>query len=119
MSWKLEKTDCSFASLSQGTKRIVTETLVEMNSEDPDEGTKRRFNDAFHHILNNGVFPRPLITMRIASGLSVLDGNHRIAAFCGLQEMPTEKFKELGLKKPAQEQEVWIGTHSRGETPLD
>jgi hypothetical protein len=91
VSWKLEKTDCSFASLSQGTKRIVTETLVEMNSEDPDEGTKRRFNDAFHHILNNGVFPRPLITMRIASGLSVLDGNHRIAAFCGLQRNADRK----------------------------
>jgi hypothetical protein len=75
--------------------------------------------DAFHYILNKATFPKPLITMKIANGLSILDGNHRAAAFCGLQRMPAEKFEQLGLQKAAQEQEVWVGTHIRGETPLD
>ncbi len=117
--WKMEKIDCSFVNLSQSTKRIVTEMLADMNGGRADKGTKRRFDQAFQYILNNAAFPKPLITMRIASGLSILDGNHRIAAFCGLQEMPAEKFEQLGLQKPAQEQDVWLGTHSRGETPLD
>jgi hypothetical protein len=33
--------------------------------------------------------------------------------------LPTESLVKRGLKKPAQEQELWIGTHSRGEVPLD
>jgi hypothetical protein len=45
-------------------------------------------------------------------------GNHRITAFCGLQEMPAETLEKRGLQKPAQEQELWIGMHSRGEVPL-
>jgi hypothetical protein len=119
VTWKLEKIDCNFANLSQFTKSIVTQMLAETNDETADEGTKRRFNDAFHYILNNAALPKPLITMRLADGLSIIDGNHRIAAFCGLQKMPVEKFERRGLQKPAPEQEVWIGTHTRGETPLD
>jgi hypothetical protein len=70
-------------------------------------------------MMKNGVFEKPLIAMRLPDGLSVLDGNHRISAFCGLQEMPAELLEQRGLKKPAPEQDLWIGTHSRGEVPLD
>jgi hypothetical protein len=93
--------------------------LAEITSGNVEEGTKRRFDNAFRYILNNAAFPKPLITMKTASGLSVLDGNHRVAAFCGLQKMPTEKFEQLGLQEAPQVQEVWVGMHSRGETPLD
>jgi hypothetical protein len=31
--------------------------------------------------------------------------------------MPAGKFEQLGLQKLTQEQEVWVGTHSRGEMP--
>jgi hypothetical protein len=64
-------------------------------------------------------FLKPLIVMELADGQSVLDGNHRVSAFCGLQKMPEESFTKLGLKKPAEEQDVWVGTHSDGEVPLD
>jgi hypothetical protein len=93
--------------------------LTEITSGKTDAGTKGRFDRAFHHILNNATFEEPLITIRIAGGLSILDGNHRVAAFCALQKMGPEQFERLGLQKPAQEQDVWVGAHSRGETPLD
>ena len=119
VTWKLEKTNCSFAKLAQPTQAIVTKMLTEITSGKADAGTKRRFDRAFHHILNNAAFEAPLIAIRTAGGLSILDGNHRIAAFCGLQKMGAEKFEKLGLQRPAQEHDVWVGTHSRGETPLD
>jgi NAD(P)H-hydrate repair Nnr-like enzyme with NAD(P)H-hydrate epimerase domain len=58
---------------------------------------KRRFEDAFHHILNNAAFPKPVIAMNVPSGLTVLDGSHRVAAFCTLQMMPDAKFESLKL----------------------
>jgi hypothetical protein len=119
VTWKREEIDCGFANLTQSTKSIVTRMLAEITSGNVDEGTKRRFNNAFHYILNNAAFPKPLITMKTASGLSVPDGNHRAAAFCGLQQMPAEQFEQRGLRKAAQVQDVWVGTHSRGEAPLD
>jgi hypothetical protein len=69
--------------------------------------------------MKNGTFEMPLIAIRLPDRLSVLDGNHRISAFCGLQEMPAGSLEQRGMKKPAPEQDVWIGTHSRGEVPLD
>jgi hypothetical protein len=35
-----------------------------------------------------------------------------------LQRTPDEKFAELGKKKAALEQDVWVGTHGAGEVPL-
>jgi hypothetical protein len=119
VTWKLELTDCSFASLAPDTRSIVTRTLAEITNRTADEGTKRRYNRASRHILNDAAFEEPPIAMKIAGRLSVLDGNHRITAFCGLQQMPVEQFEKLDLQKPKQEQDVWIGRHSRGETPLD
>jgi hypothetical protein len=57
--------------------------------------------------------------MEIDGGLSVIDGNHRIAAFCALQRLPDVKFQELGLRKAPTQQPLWIGTHTAGEYPLD
>jgi hypothetical protein len=119
VSWTLEKTDCSFGKLAHSTQVIASQIRTEITSGKTDAVTKRRFDRAFHHILNNGTFEKPLIGIRIEGRLSILDGNHRIAAFCGLQKMGVEQFEKLGLQKPAQEQDVWVATHSRGETPLD
>jgi hypothetical protein len=33
--------------------------------------------------------------------------------------IPAESFERRGLNRPAPEQDVWIGAHGRGETPLD
>lgn len=119
VTWKREKTDCSLSNLCQGTKAIVARMLVEKATGTIDEETKTRFAKAADYILKNGGFEEPPIAMRLADGLSILDGNHRITAFCGVQEAPAEILEKRGLRKPAQEQELWIGTHSRGEVPLD
>jgi hypothetical protein len=50
--------------------------------------------------MKNGVFEKPPIAIRLPDGLSILDGNHRISAFCGLQETPAELLESRGLKKP-------------------
>jgi hypothetical protein len=119
VSWKREKTDCGFSNLCLGTKTIVAQTLVEKRDRTIDEETERRFKKAGDYLMKNGTFEKPLIAVRLPDGLSILDGNHRISAFCGLQEIPAQSLERRGLKKPAPEQDVWIGTHSRGEVPLD
>jgi hypothetical protein len=119
VTWKLEKTDCGLANLCQGTKSIVTGMLVEKATGTIDEETGTRFKRASDYILKNGGFEEPPIAMRLGDGLSVLDGNHRMTAFCGLQQVPAEILEKRGLRKPAQEQELWIGTHICGEVPLD
>jgi hypothetical protein len=119
VTWKLEKTDCGLANLCQGTKSIVTGMLVEKATGTIDEETGTRFKRASDYILKNGGFEEPPIAMRLGDGLSVLDGNHRMTAFCGLQQVPAEILEKRGLRETAQEQELWIGTHSRGEVPLD
>jgi len=119
VTWKREKTDCSFLNLCQGTKDIVARMLAEKANETIDEETGTRFKNAADYILKNGGFREPPIAMQLADGLSILDGNHRITAFCGVQEVPAETLEKRGLRKPTQEQELWIGTHSRKEVPLD
>ena len=56
--------------------------------------------------------------MRVSSGLSVLDGSHRMAAFYTLQMTPDAAFKKLNKQKAAVDQEAWIGTHSASEELL-
>jgi NAD(P)H-hydrate repair Nnr-like enzyme with NAD(P)H-hydrate epimerase domain len=92
--------------------------IAEMNAGKADAITKRRFDHSFHFILNNAAFPKPVLAIKVPSGLEVVDGNHRMGAFCALQMMPDAKFTQLKLKKAAPNQEAWIGTHSGGEAPL-
>jgi hypothetical protein len=119
VSWKREKTDCGFSNLCLGTKTIVAQTLNDKANGITDQETERRFKKASDYLMKNGKFEVPLIAIELPGGLSILDGNHRISAFCGLQEIPTQSLEQRGLKKPTPEQDVWIGTHSRGEVPLD
>jgi hypothetical protein len=83
-----------------------------------DATTKRRVQQPYRHIMYEGTFPRQLVMMRTPTGLNLLDGSHRMAAFEMLQRTPDAKFKALGKVKAALEQNVWIGTHSKGEVPL-
>jgi hypothetical protein len=118
VSWKKETVRCDVAKLSNKTRRIVNDMIAEMNAGKADAITKRRFDHSFHFILNNATFPKPILAMKVPSGLEVVDGNHRIGAFCALQMMPDAKFTQLNLKKAKPDQEAWIGTHSGGEAPL-
>jgi hypothetical protein len=93
--------------------------LMEKASGTIDEETGGRFKKGADYLMKNGAFEKPLIAIRLSNGLSILDGYHRISAFCGLQETPAELSEPRGLKKPAPEQDLWIETHSRREVPLD
>jgi hypothetical protein len=120
VAWELKPVDCSMPKLAKATQKIVNEVLADVNGPTPDPNTKERFDSAFHYVLNNATFEQPPITMNLpGDGLSVIDGNHRISAFCALQKMPPESFTKRGLKKPEPVQKVWAGTHARGEVPLD
>lgn len=83
-----------------------------------DAETRRRYQNALHYILDYGVFPGAIVAMKVPSGLTILDGSHRMGAFCGAQMMPDEFFEKRGKKRAALEQEIWIGSHSGGEVPL-
>ena len=119
VSWKREKIDCTLPNLCKDTKAIVGQMHREKMDGSIDEATDRRFKRAGAYLMKNGTFEKPLIAMRLPDGLSIIDGNHRVSAFCGLQVVPAESLEQPGLNKPAPEQDLWIGTHSRGEVPLD
>jgi hypothetical protein len=75
---------------------------------------------AYKFLLEHAVFPKPLIVMDISGGTSVLDGNHRISAFCFLRRAAAAKaFTMIKLKRPPAIQHAWVGTHPQGEFPLD
>jgi hypothetical protein len=118
VTWNKEVVNCSLAGLSRKSKAIVTEMINAVNNDTADESTRTRFNDAFRYILNAATFPKLVIAMKVSSGLNVLDGSHRMGAFCALQMMPDAKFEQLKVKKAVPDQEVWLGTHVRGEAPL-
>jgi hypothetical protein len=59
-----------------------------------------------------------IVAMKSPGGLIILDGKHRMGAFCGAQLMPDSFFEKSKSKRAALEQEIWIGTHSGGEVPL-
>jgi hypothetical protein len=120
VTWEQKPVDCSFAKLAKATQKIVNEVIADVSGPAPDANTKARYNNAFHHILNHATFEEALVAMPLpGDGLSVIDGNHRISAFCGLQKMPPDSFTKLKLQKPEPMQKVWVGTHARGEVPLD
>ncbi len=120
VAWKLDVTDCGIEKLSTNTSQIVLKINIALingiKNVWGDDGTRQRFNSALQYIMKHGSFPKPLIAMRIPSGLSVLDGNHRIAAHFHSQNVPESLLKKLGVQRPAREQEIWMGVHSLGET---
>jgi hypothetical protein len=119
VTWKKETVKCDPPGLSQQSRDIVVTMITEIGNGTADAETKRRFQRATQYILDHAAFPKPVIAMKIPSGLSVLDGSHRMGAFCGAQLTSDSWFEKMKKKRAALDQEVWIGTHSRGEIPLD
>lgn len=119
VTWKREKVDCGLANLCRATQAIAVDMLQKKAAKTLDEVTAARFKKASDYILKNREFEMPPVAVRLPDGLSILDGNHRVTAFCGLQQTPDGFLEQYGLRKPMTEQELWIGTHSRGEAPLD
>jgi hypothetical protein len=109
---------CDMASLALKTKGIAAKMIKDIASGAADAVTKRRYRQALKPILDNGAFFKPLVAMELDTGLLVLDGNHRIGAFCGAQIRPESWFEKQKKNRPPVEQEAWIGTHPQGEIPL-
>ncbi len=123
VTWNLEEHDLEFETMSRGTKQIICDLLDEhvndvakANSVGPD--SKVRFLSAVRYLSKEGIFPKPLVVMRLEDGLSVLDGNHRIAGFFACQAGADEITKRGGIIPP-KKQKIWVGTHAAGEVPLD
>jgi hypothetical protein len=118
VTWSKESVKCGLDNLSPKSRGIAATMIVEISGGTADALTKRRYQQALQHILESGTFFGPIVAMKRPNGLLVLDGNHRISAFCGLRFMPEVWFVKLGKTKPPPEQEAWIGARSDGEGPL-
>ncbi len=118
VTWEKETVKCDSESLAPKSRAIVAAMVAEISRGTVDAVTKRRYQQALQYILDQGVFFKPIVAMKASSGLLVLDGNHRMGAFCGAQTMPDAWFAKLNKKRASLEQEAWIGTHIHGEMPL-
>ena len=90
VTWKREDRDLNFEALSQDPRSIVNKMLdAHINNKTNVYSTmlnsKARFESAALYIAQNGTVPEPLVGMELEDGLSVLDGNHRMAALCYCQ----------------------------------
>ena len=117
VTWKKEKVKCELASLSPKARKGVSDIVALFNSGLADAVTKRRIAAPWVYLIEKGVFPRALVTMRVPGGLSLLDGSHRMAAFTLVQELDATMMEKIKKKRPASEQEVWVGLHCSGEIP--
>jgi hypothetical protein len=118
VSWKKGQIACSLSNFSTKAQSDVNGIISDVASGKADAVTKRRHDHAFHWTLNNSTFPMPILVMMVEDGYTILDGNHRMAAFSRLQAAPAKKFEELKLKKASLKQEAWVAKHARGEFPL-
>ncbi|KJC48179.1 hypothetical protein [Bradyrhizobium sp. LTSP857] len=118
VNWKKQQANCKLHSLAPKTLAIAVNMVDQVGRNVADAVTKRRYQQALQHILEQGTFYKPIVGMQIPKGLLILDGNHRIGAFSGLQIMPDEWYAKLGKKRPSLTQDAWIGSHVKGEIPL-
>jgi|ERR1700676_5003354 hypothetical protein len=118
VTWKKEKVSCGLDGLCPKSRNIAVSTHNDIMIGKADDVEKRRYKMPMQYILEHGTFLYPLVAMKIPSGLLVLDGNHRMAAFYGLQLMPDEFFDKPNRKKATLDHDAWIGTHRDGEIPL-
>lgn len=121
VTWKLEDRDLDFQALSQDSRSIVNKMLdAHVNGKENvysnDANSKDRFVSAAQYIAENATVPQPLVGFDLADGLSVLDGNHRMAGLCYCQAKK-EELLAGGWKAPQASHKIWIGTHVLGETP--
>jgi energy-coupling factor transporter ATP-binding protein EcfA2 len=103
-----------FAEIAE---RFTKFDVAEMNSGKADQDTKKRVARSWIYIKDNGKFPHRLITMKKPDGISLIDGNHRVAAFEMVQSLTDAQFVQMNVERPSRDQEVWVGTHSGGEVP--
>jgi hypothetical protein len=117
VTWSLEKADCGFDTLTPKAKADVMDIRKKMQGGKPGPTTKRRWENLYRYVLNDGSFPVPPVVMRRPEGLSPIDGTHRMDVLSGLRLIPEAAFASKRLAKPSNEQNVWIGKHEDGKFP--
>lgn len=123
VAWKSEERDIDFSVLCNSTKRIVNGMISGHINDKPNiysagPDSKDRFFSAMKFLSEHGRVPGALVVMQLNDGLSVIDGNHRVAALCARQAVSDEIIKRGGLV-PAKAQSIWMGEHAAGEVPSD
>jgi hypothetical protein len=117
VTWTLEEADCGLDGLTPKAKADVMDIRKEMEGGNPSSTTKRRWDNLFRYILNDGSFPVSPVVMRRPEGLSPIDGTHRMAVLSGLRLIPEAFYAAKKLAKPSNAQSVWMGKHKDGELP--
>jgi hypothetical protein len=123
VNWSQEQRDCSFDNLSLNSRKIMNAMFLAL-VQGVDNGyggdnSQARFQSCLKFLAVKGRFPRPPVTMQIDTGLSILDGNHRVYSLTFLQSTPDAELKKLGIERPSALQSVWVGTHEDGEVLED
>jgi hypothetical protein len=117
--WSSERRDCGFDALSLNSRKIMNAMyLAFVRGVDNGYGgdnSQQRFQSCLRFLAVNGRFPRPPVTMPIDSGLSILDGNHRVYSLIFMQSMTDADLEKNRVQRPSVEQEVWIAKHLDGE----
>jgi len=121
VTWTKEDRDCSFDNLSVDGRRTMNNMfkaliLGEDNSFGGDN-SPARFQRQLAIVVQTGKLERPPVLFPIESGLSPLDGNHRLFALQTALNTPEEEFAKRNLKRPSATQQVWIAKHKNGEDP--
>jgi hypothetical protein len=81
------------------------------------DAAPERFFDQLDIILEEKKFPKPIVVVPMKSGLSVIDGNNRIAAHAYALSplLPADRLEKAGGLLPSLVQQAWRGTHKDGE----
>jgi hypothetical protein len=68
---------CDLASLTEKARTDVSDIVAQMNAGTAEATAKKRVAQPWIYINNNGVFPRTLVTIKKADGLSLIDAATR------------------------------------------
>jgi hypothetical protein len=117
VTWEKKEAVMWAGNLAAKPKADVSDIVSAMDRGTANATTKRRVARPWVFIREHGVFPRALVTMQRADGLSLIDGTHRMAAFVMFQRLTDAQLAEMKVERPALEQEVWQGVHAKNELP--
>jgi hypothetical protein len=103
VTWTLETRDCSFDKLSVDARHTMNkmyETLVDgVDNGYGGDNSPARFQRQLRILALTGQFERPPVFFPIASGLSPLDGNHRLFALHFAAKLSDEELAKNKVKR--------------------
>jgi hypothetical protein len=121
VSWTQDTRDCSFNELSIDARKTMN-SMYKALIEGEDNGfggdnSIARFQRQLRILALTGKFERPPVLFPIDSGLSPLDGNHRLFALGIALQISDEDCTKYNVSRPSTSQLVWIANHVNGEDP--